>query len=366
MSKSAAARRSPSVRWLFVAAVAAIGAVGLIPSHEQSALAGAPNGAPEVTLGSTTYDVVHSFEVKDLPEGAKTVRMWFWMPEDRAEQKVLDFRIVSDAPTAGGLSGAGPRVTRDLSYGRNWVYAEGAADPAKPLRIETRFSLLRRETKGQADAGKATPLTAEHRAAFARELRLDEQHMEVTPEIQKAADGVCGGETNPVLMARKIFDFVILKSDHYSKFGPTPKGKCLGDASECMLGAGDCCTDQHALFIAMARARGIPCRLMFGSRLKPENESKDHDPGYRCWPQFFAPGIGWVSLDISSADGAPDGEAGRWFGGLDDRRVEWAEGRGVRLDPAPAGSPDLLIRGYVEVDGQPHKAFTRSLRFTRR
>ena len=33
-----------------------------------------------------------------------------------------------------------------------------------------------------------------------------------------------------------------------------------------------------------------PCPDCHGSRLKPENEGKDHDPGYRCWPTFFAPG----------------------------------------------------------------------------
>ena len=44
---------------------------------------------------------------------------------------------------------------------------------------------------------------------------------------------------------------------NYSKSGTTPKGKCLGDAKECMLGAGDCCTDQHALFIALCRRYGV-------------------------------------------------------------------------------------------------------------
>lgn len=308
-------------------------------------------------VSATTYDVTHTFAVKDLPEGAKQVRVWFWMPEDRPGQQVLDFRIVG-APE-------GTRITRDPSYGRNWVYAEAAADPAKPVRIETKFRFRRTEIRGLADASKCTPLTDAHRATFAKELRVDEPHMAVTPEFRKIADNLCGDETNVVKQARKIFDYVILKSDHYSKFGPEPKGRCLGDAMECDAGTGDCCTDQHALFIALARARGIPCRLVFGSRLKPENAGKDHDPGYRCWPYFFAPGLGWVPVDISSADATKDGDSDRWFGGLDDRRIEWAEGRSFQLDPAPAGKPDLVIRGYVEVDGQPHKGFDRVVNFTR-
>jgi transglutaminase-like putative cysteine protease len=189
--------------------------------------------------------------------------------------------------------------------------------------------------------------------------------MEVTPALQKIADGLAGDEKNPVVQASKIFDYVIQKSDHYSKFGPSPKGKCLGDAMECMGGTGDCCTDQHALFIALCRARGIPCRLMFGSRLKPENLGKDHDPGYRCWPNFFAPGLGWVPLDVSSGDAADIWAAHNWFGGLDENRLEWAEGRDFDLEPRSQVRPDLVIRGWVEVDGKPTKDFRRVVNFQR-
>jgi transglutaminase-like putative cysteine protease len=352
-------RRSFVVAGAALAAAFALGAGGGVVSAADSAEAGAAKSAATAPpLSETTYDVVHSFEVTDLPEGAKQVRVWFWMPEDRPEQKVLDFRVAS-APSTW-------KVTRDPGYGRSWLYAEAGASKDAPVKLVTEFSLRRREVRGLADAAKARPVEESHRRTFAKELRLDEVHMEVTPALQKVADELCGAETNPVLQARKLFDYVIQKSDHYSKFGPKPKGQCLGDAMECMGGTGDCCTDQHALFIALARARGIPCRLMFGSRLKPDNEGKDHDPGYRCWPNFFAPGIGWVPMDISSADTAKDAPE-RWFGGLDDRRVEWAEGRDFDLEPRSAVRPDLINRGgWVEVDGKPHASFTRTVKFTTR
>lgn len=305
----------------------------------------------------TIYTVRQSFTVTNVAADAKNVRGWFWMPEDRPEQKVLEFRVV-EAP-------ASLRITRDPRYGRSWLHAEAAANPRKPLRVVTEFKVLRRSVSGMADAKKASSITAEHRRSFAEELRLDEKHMEVTPDIQKVADELAGKETNPVLQAREFFQYVIEKSDHYSKFGPMPKGLCLGSARECMAGKGDCCTDQHALFIALCRARGIPCRLIYGSRLKPDNEGKDHDPGYRCWPNFFAPGLGWVPLDIFSADTAPAGRAGDWFGGLDENRMEWAEGRDFDLEPRSAVRPDLVIRGWVEVDGKPHKEFSRVVNFTR-
>ena len=132
----------------------------------------------------------------------------------------------------------------------------------------------------------------------------------------------------------------------------------------CSAGKGDCCTDQHALFIALCRAKGIPCRLIFGSRLKVENEGKDHDPGYRCWPNFYAPGLGWVPLDVSSGDAAGD-KAEDWFGGLDANRAEWAEGRDFDLEPRSSVRPDLVIRGWVEIDGKPHAGLKRVINFKR-
>jgi len=302
------------------------------------------------------YTVRQSYVVDELPAGAQQVRGWFWMPEDRPEQRVLEFRVVEAPDTL--------RITRDPRYGRSWLYAEGPANADQPLRIVTEFKVLRSKVGGMAVEHRTGALTAEDRRAFVEELRLDEKHMEVTPMIREIADRLAGEERNPVVQARKFFHYVIEKSDHYSKFWSTPQGKCWGSATECLLGTGDCCTDQHALFIALCRARGIPCRLIYGSRLNPNNEGKDHDPGYRCWPKFYAPGLGWVPLDVSSGDTAGD-RAEDWFGGLDDARLEWAEGRDFDLEPRSEVRPDLVIRGWVEVDGKPHHEFDRVLNFRR-
>jgi transglutaminase-like putative cysteine protease len=307
-------------------------------------------------VGDTAYTVRQSFEVKDVPAGAKQVRAWFWMPEDGPEQRVLKFRVVEAPETL--------RITRDPRYGRSWLYAEGTANTGKPLRIVTEFEVVRSKISGMADAARAGQMTEQDRRAFAAELRRDEKHMEVTPEIEKIANDLAGDERNPVVQARRFYNFVIEKSDHYSKFGSTPQGKCWGSATECLAGTGDCCTDQHALFIALCRARGIPCRLIYGSRLNPNNEGKDYDPGYRCWPKFYAPGLGWVPLDVSSGDTAGD-RAAEWFGGLDDARLEWAEGRDFELEPRSSVRPDLVIRGWVEVDGKPHTGLSRVLNFKR-
>ena len=47
-------------------------------------------------------------------------------------------------------------------------------------------------------------------------------------------------------------------------------------------------------------------------------------------------------------------------------RIEWAEGRDFDLEPRSKVRPDLVIRGWVEVDGKPHSTFERVVNFQRR
>jgi transglutaminase-like putative cysteine protease len=141
-------------------------------------------------------------------------------------------------------------------------------------------------------------------------------------------------------------------ADHYSK-DPTKPNCGIGDAGDCMTNAGGCCTDMHSLFIAMARARGIPARLQMGYRLREANAGKEVDPGYRCWAEYFVPGYGWVSADVVEAD-APNGLGRtRWFTGLTDRRLWLNEGREFNLAGRAVTSHrvNTMIIGYAEIDG---------------
>ena len=74
------------------------------------------------TSADTIYTVRQTFSVPGVEKGQ--IRGWFWMPEDRPGQTVLDFKIV-EAPEA-------LQITRDPKYGRSWLYAEAWADKAKP------------------------------------------------------------------------------------------------------------------------------------------------------------------------------------------------------------------------------------------
>jgi transglutaminase-like putative cysteine protease len=139
----------------------------------------------------------------------------------------------------------------------------------------------------------------------------------------------------------------------------------------------------------MARAEGLPTRMVYGSLYKPELDGQDKDASYHCWIEFWAPAAGWVPLDVAVADiyvgdfptteanaakvrlttadgsrGAEPAKVDFYFGGLDERRVTFSSGRDIALSPPPAsGRVNHLPKCLVEVDA---KAVAENAGWTRK
>jgi len=266
----------------------AVAHLTLLRANAQSSVSAATS-APE-----TTYRIHHTLTVKDLPAGTRKVRVWFWLPQEDESQKVLDFTV------AQGPEGL--RTVVDPATGMTYLYAEIDHPALGAIPIATDFTLYRRVAGGALDPQKSSPLTALHRAAFAEDLRTDVPHMIVDAKMRALADHICGSETNVVRQARLLYDYVVNNTQHYSKSPTAPKSSNQGDAAYCLASGGGACTDLHSLFGALARARGIPTRICFGSLLKSQNEGKEMDPGYRCWVLSFVPGYGWTPADLAAAN----------------------------------------------------------------
>ncbi len=296
---------------------------------------------PDVTR---VYRVQQNATVSDIPAGAKTVKFWISIPDNERYQEVLDFNVVS-APGDW-------RVVREPDRGNRFLLVEARNPGATSLTTKVEFTLRRRSVFTEIDPAQVGPITDSIRTLYAEELRQDAPHMSVTPAIAKMAADACGNETNVAIQAKLLLGAVADTTDHYSK-DPT-KPKCgIGDAGDCMTNGGGCCTDMHSLFIALARARGIPTRLQMGYRLREANEGKEVDPGYRCWVEYFVPNYGWISADIVEADDPKGLGRTRWFTGLTERRLWLNEGREFNLPGRAVTSHrvNTMIIGYAEIDG---------------
>ena len=56
------------------------------------------------------------------------------------------------------------------------------------------------------------------------------------------------------------------------------------------------CADISSVFVALARASGIPTRDVYGLRVDPA-KSGEITGNYHCWTEFYLPGTGWVMAD---------------------------------------------------------------------
>jgi transglutaminase-like putative cysteine protease len=301
-------------------------------------------GQAPVEPVTRTYHVQQNVTLADIPLDAKSVKWWISIPSDDRFQEVLDFSVVSAPGTW--------RTVTEPVHGNHFILIEASAPAAKSLLAKIEFTLRRRSTFVQIDPAKVGPITASHRQLFADELRPDAPHMAVTAQIAKLADEACGAEANVATQAKLLLGKVADTADHYSK-DPTKPKFGVGDAANCVLNGGGTCTDMHSLFIALARARGIPARLQMGYRLRESNEGKEVDPGYRCWAEYFVPNYGWVPTDVVEADDPKGLGRDRWFTGLTERRLWLNEGREFDLAgrAVTAHRVNLMVVGYAEIDG---------------
>jgi transglutaminase-like putative cysteine protease len=314
---------------------------------------------------SGVFDARHELKVT-VPEGAKSVRIWFTMPQQVPEQKIDGFKIDCALPH---------RVTTD-DHGNQAVFVEVKDPKVKEIAILETFRVTRQEVIGDVDPSHAKPLTDEDRKKFAADL-AENANVKITDEMRRLSKQIVGDETNPVKAARKLYDWTLDNIEYWVKDPANKKASPVGSSEYCLSSKTGNCTDFHSLWAALARASGIPTRIIYGSIFKPDLAGQDKDASYHCWPQFYANGIGWISHDVAVADifhgtfplnadntekvklttasgyTAPDEKlVNYYFGNLDERRVVWSTGRDLKLDPPQAGGPvNALAKAYVEIDG---------------
>lgn len=141
-------------------------------------------------------------------------------------------------------------------------------------------------------------------------------HIRFTPYMKALTEEVTAGVTNPLLRARKIYDYItshVMYSYVRTYFTLTdiPEYVSTGFKGDCGV--------QALLFITMCRAAGIPARWQAGLYTTPL-ETGCHD-----WAQFYVAPFGWLYADCSFGGSAyRDKHEARWnfyFGNLEPFRL---------------------------------------------
>ncbi|MEG2870767.1 MAG: transglutaminase-like domain-containing protein, partial [Clostridium sp.] len=141
-------------------------------------------------------------------------------------------------------------------------------------------------------------------------------HIRFTPYLSSIVAEVVGNEENPLLKAKKIYEYITSHVMYsfvrtYFTIIDIPEYAASGGKGDCGI--------QALLFITMCRIAGIPARWQAGLYAHQETI------GCHDWAQFYIEPYGWLYADCSFGGGAyRDGAIERrefYFGNLDPFRI---------------------------------------------
>ncbi len=299
---------------------------------------------------SRKFRFTYAFTVKDIPAGAKLVRVWVPVAHTDEHQTVRLVNVKSPVQTTMGT---------ESEYGNQILYAE----IHNPVQSSVDFSLEYEVTRREYSRGDFAQLERKDTkpgvvpASMERFVQPDKL-IPTDGKIKELAVQVTGSQTGTVAKAKAAYDY-LFNTMRYDKTGT---GWGRGDAVWACDSKHGNCTDFHSPFIGMMRADDIPARFDIGFPI-PDNKDSGDIAGYHCWAEFFARNIGWVPLDISEAWKAKE-KADYFFGSVDANRVQLSTGRDLTLAPKQDGPAlNYFVYPYVEIDGKTYEGLSRHFSF---
>lgn len=235
---------------------------------------------PATYLGKHTVDIPRS----ELPASG-TFKMWFPLPITLGYQQPVEVLSIEPADYVVLPSSS----SGDIST----LYMEVPLEKLEgPLRVEVRFKFTHYEQHFRVDPALVGPYDTSSPEYIA--YTKSSGNVAVTPEIKAAAEQIVGGEKNPYLAARKIYDYMI-KTIDYSLMPHLllyPRSELRESTYVHEYKVGDCGA-QGTYFAALCRAVGIPARVPGGWQLF-DGKFSPH-----FWAEFFVPNYGWLPVDPS-------------------------------------------------------------------
>ncbi len=182
----------------------------------------------------------------------------------------------------------------------------------------------------------------------------------VTGEVKKLADEITAGKNGILEKARAVYDWTVENTYR----DPETRGCGIGDVTALLRRPGGKCADISSIYVALARAAGVPTREILGLRTGKQ-ANQDVSTWQHCWAEFYLPGYGWVPVDPADVRKAmligklklDDPEVAElrdyFWGRVDQYRIRLSEGRDLQLNPPQQGSAiNYLMYPYAQVGGE--------------
>jgi hypothetical protein len=281
-----------------------------------------PAGSIEFT-NSVKYQVEYVVTVNNQNFGLDELLVYQPLPVDWDGQSEVVIEEISPETTQEDI---------ETTHGNGIIYWEVSNPPqaGESMPFKILFSFTGNEINTKVNPEIIEPYDKDN--PLYKLYTKPERYIESTDsEIVEIANQVAGDEANPYLVARKFYDYVIDTAE-YKLVG---RG-LLGAKALVENGVGEC-GDYASLFIALARAKGIPARPVVGYWAISGTDQT------HVWAEFYLEGLGWIPVDPTIGQ---DRQREYYFGNMDNQRVILNKGFNIKLVPP---GPDNYVASFLQV-----------------
>jgi len=292
---------------------------------------------------------------------AKVVRLWVPYPVSDSHQKIENLHVEGNYSLS--------RILKESESGALYIFAEWRGKfRRREITLAFRATAKERSVGNLKDRGEPVPAEVERYLEGNRWVPTDKEVGSLAKTITNENEGI-------LERAKAVYNWVVENTTR----DPEVKGCGIGMADRMLVKRSGKCADISSLFVALARASGVPAREIFGLRLGTKT-TQDMTKGHHCWAEFYLPGQGWVSVDpadvrkimltkkINLEKAGPYRDY--YFGKVEENRIILTRGgRGITLNPPQASGPiNYFMYPFAEVDGKPldyldPKAFSYQIRY---
>ncbi|WP_224983283.1 transglutaminase-like domain-containing protein [Geomonas agri] len=279
------------------------------------------------------------------PQQVQDVKMWFPYPTSDLNQKIENLHFDGNYSTF--------TLSREPQSGALYLFTEWRG-PQKDRHLTVTFDATAQERKVTRLVEQTTPIPPEVAKYVKAEFWIPSNEK----KVKALAHRITAGKKGILKKSRAIYDWVV----DNTKRDPKVPGCGVGNVQATLAARSGKCADISTLYVALARAAGVPAREVFGLRLGRPGQT-DISNGHHCWAEFYLPGTGWVPVDpadvtkavlekqLTPAAAKPYREY--YFGAVDEFRIVLQKGgRGIVFNEGNKEKVNYFMYPYAEVDGK--------------
>ena len=300
-----------------------------------------------MSLGKTHSGVITVSVDLSAQDASGETELWIPYPTSDGEQDITNIKVTGDF-----LSSA---VYTDAVYSTPMLYARWEKGTIS-RKLTFSFQAKREEVIRRDFPAREAVWDPADYAFYLKATKLGP----IDGEVGMLAAKITAGKKTVLEKARAIYDWTCENTYR----DPKTRGCGAGDVCALLKNPGGKCADIHSVFVALARAAGVPAREIFGIRMG-KKDREDVTSWQHCWAEFYLPGYGWVPVDPADVrkamltenlklnDSKTSELRAYFWGGIDPYRVKLSVGRDLTLNPVqPGGTVNHLMYPFASVGGK--------------